>query len=445
MRKPIAWRLAALATFLLYILLVFASIWLVAHNIIFALVVVATAAFLSYTAWLVVTGSGKRRTKARLFVVIASVALIAEFIYFIRQIEHVWALVIFAILTMIYLEAAEALRAYYWRQQRAMIQDTQRTAKFKKPYLIMNPKSGNGRAIKARIDVLAKEQGIKVLVLKKEDNVEDVARRAAKAGADVLGVSGGDGSIGAVAKVALEHKLPMVVLPGGTKCHFARDIGLDPERIVDSLAGFTGVKRQIDLGSINGRIFLNNVSFGLYADIVDNPDYRDNKLRVTRQVLQEIVSGSKSIYDLQFLAGKKQIKKAVQVLASVNCYKTLSIFELGQRERLDEGILQITALTSLNDTMIKRLMRSISIDRLHKHEAIPDFYQWTAKTFNITSSAKKIVVGVDGEREEYKTPITVQVLPSALTVYVPAEGVRSRPKGAFSPRFVKHIWQAITT
>jgi diacylglycerol kinase family enzyme len=426
------------------VVLLFAGIWLVAHNIIFAIVVVATAALLSYTTWLVVTGSGKRRTKARLFVVITSVALIAEFVYFIRQVEHIWALVIFIILTVIYVELAETLRAYYWRQQRAAAQDTQQTANFKKPYLIMNPKSGNGRAIKAHIDVLAKEQGIKVLILKKEDNVEEIARRAAKAGADVLGISGGDGSIGAVAKVALEHKLPMVVLPGGTKCHFARDIGLDPKRITDSLAGFTGVRRQVDLGSINGRIFLNNVSFGLYADIVDNPDYRNNKLHVIRQVLQEIVSGRKNIYDLQFLAGKKQIKKAVQVLVSVNAYKTLSIFELGQRERLDEGILQVTAVTKLNDEMITRLMRSISIDRLHKHEAIPDFYQWTAKTFNITSKTKKLVVGVDGEREEYQTPVTVQILPGALTIYVPAEGIRSRPKGAFSPRFAKQLWRAIT-
>src|SRR5690606_33418510 len=106
---------------------------------------------------------------------------------------------------------------------------------------------------------------------------QKLARQAIQDGADVLGISGGDGSIGAVAKVAMEYDVPLVVLPGGTRCHFARDLGLDPRYLVDGLDGFKGVERRIDVGDINGRVFLNNISLGAYADIVDHKEYREQK------------------------------------------------------------------------------------------------------------------------------------------------------------------------
>lgn len=235
----------------------------------------------------------------------------------------------------------------------------------------------------------------------------------------------------------------MVVLPGGTRCHFARDIGLEPKRIADALNGFTGVERRVDVATINGRIVLNNVSFGLYADIIDNPNYRQHKREVSRRVLRDLLSGTKSTYPLRFRYKGQQFSKAVQVLVGVNRYTTLDIFEMGHRNCMDEGVLQVTAITRLTDSLFARLLTVMSIGRLRSSNALQDVYEWVTPAFTVGAPKHTIVAGVDGEREEYKTPVTIRVMPSALTVYVPAEGVRSRRKNPFDLTIVRELWQAV--
>jgi diacylglycerol kinase family enzyme len=331
------------------------------------------------------------------------------------------------------------LRAEYWRQRRRQ-GGSGRRMKFKRPFLLINPKSGDGRAIKARIPKLAKAMGITVHVTKKGEDFEVLAEQAVKNGADVLGVSGGDGTIGVIAKVAMKHNLPLVVLPGGTRCHFARDIGLDPKRITDALAGFYGVERRIDVGSINDRVFLNNASFGLYADIVDEPAYRDNKLAVTRQVLQDHLSGKRRPYSLRIKQKGHDFSKAILVQVCVGRYNSVSLFELGQRQALDTGVLQVSLVDKLDDKLVRSGLKMIALNRLKKGTPA-GFYQWDSKSLKVGSRKSKIIVGVDGEREAYKTPVAVKNLPRALRLFVPAEGVRGRPQKSFSLRALKDLWQ----
>ena len=97
---------------------------------------------------------------------------------------------------------------------------------------------------------------------------------------DALGVAGGDGSLAVVAAAALAHDLPFVCVPAGTRNHFALDVGVDRSDLVGSLDAFTdGVERRIDVAEVNGRLFLNNVSLGIYGDAVREPTYRDAKAR----------------------------------------------------------------------------------------------------------------------------------------------------------------------
>ena len=96
-------------------------------------------------------------------------------------------------------------------------------------------------------------------------------------------MAGGDGSVAAVAGVAVERELALVVVPTGTLNHFARDLGLDlarPLRALDAL--YAGHERRVDVGRINGRPFINNVSLGVYAQMVGDPGYRQDKLRVAQ-------------------------------------------------------------------------------------------------------------------------------------------------------------------
>ena len=443
MKISVGWRLLIATALGVFGLIVLTVIDLAFSSPgIFAITLIAFA-LSCYAAWLIFTG-----TKARLLtgwaVLLFSSGVLIYSIYHFHLDNNNFLLLRIIGLAIIYAILVGILRREYWRQKREQAILATQSAKFSNAVLIINPKSGDGRAIKADIPQQAKKLGIKVVVTKKSDNIERLAQDAVVSGADVLGVSGGDGTLGAVAKVAIEHDLPLVVLPGGTRCHFARDAGFKPEEISDALVSFRGVERRVDVGSINGRIFLNNVSFGLYADIVDNPEYRDNKIRTTRGVLQNLLNGTKKYYPLAFVdASNKKHRYATQILVGVNEYETANVFELGRRNHLDKGILQITAITKLTDQLIRQMVDAVIINKSFADNNIGSVYQWTAKNFKVNSPGQKLVVGVDGEREEYTNPVLIEILPKALRLMVPPEGPRQRQSGIFSPKLLKKLWKEL--
>jgi diacylglycerol kinase family enzyme len=439
MQLNVVWKALIFIALLLYAGIAFVLITLLAHNVAFAVILSLTATFLVYAVWLLVTGVNKRRRYGLWLSTVGIALLSVEIGYFLTDQKNRRALVLVVGLAGIYIVLATQLRNRYWHDMRNTAQNSQTTALFQHPYLIMNPKSGDGRAVKAHIPELAAASGIQVLVLNANNTIEGLAEQAIDKGADVLGVSGGDGTIGAVAKVAMEHQVPIVVLPGGTRCHFARDLGMDPKKITDAMAGFTGIERRIDVGEINGRIFLNNASFGLYADIVDQPGYREHKREVSRNIMSKLVSGDKKPYDLYLDHEEQHIQKAVQILVGVNRYNTVNLFELGRRDQLDGGMLQTTILTELNDKTARKLLGSISMNTLGHHTDLEKFYQWESQELRISSPDEMLVTGVDGEREVYKNPVLLRILPGALKVFVPAEGARSRPANVLSMDYVRRM------
>src|SRR6266498_5564921 len=123
-------------------------------------------------------------------------------------------------------------------------------------FLLINPRSGKGRPRVDELAAAARERGIEVHGLREGD---DPGELAGQAGADALGVAGGDGSLAPVAQVAIERELPFVCVPYGTRNHFARDLGLDRDDPFAALAAFeSGREVRIDVGRANGRLFLNN-------------------------------------------------------------------------------------------------------------------------------------------------------------------------------------------
>ncbi|HJW60955.1 MAG TPA: diacylglycerol kinase family protein, partial [Actinomycetota bacterium] len=144
----------------------------------------------------------------------------------------------------------------------------------KRPFLIMNPRSGGGKVARFGLKDKAEALGATVALLEGPQVVDvgELARRAVADGADLLGVAGGDGTQALVAGIAAEHGIPLLVISAGTRNHFALDLGLDredPSRCLDALGD--GVELRIDLGVIAGRPFVNNASFGAYAAIVQSP------------------------------------------------------------------------------------------------------------------------------------------------------------------------------
>ena len=203
----------------------------------------------------------------------------------------------------------------------------------------MNPRSGGGKVGKFGLAAKAEALGAQVAMLSGPEHVDvaALARAAVADGADLLGVAGGDGTQALVAGIAAEHDLPFLVISAGTRNHFALDLGLDrddPTHCLDALTD--GVELHIDMGTVNGRPFVNNASFGAYAAVVQSPDYRDDKTQTTLRLLPDLLLGHTGDR-LKAQIGSVVIEEPQAVLVSNNPYGTGDPAGMGRRPRLDLG------------------------------------------------------------------------------------------------------------
>ena len=283
------------------------------------------------------------------------------------------------------------------------------------PYLIMNPKSGGGKVGKFDLKQKAENLGAEVFLLEGQSvDVAKVARAAVDAGADLLGVAGGDGTQALVAGVAAEHGIPFLVISAGTRNHFALDLGLDREDPSTCLSALSdGVELRVDLGVINGQTFVNNASFGAYAEVVETPAYRGDKLNTTLNTLPELLQGHRGAR-LSARADGTEIEAPQALLVSNNPYGTGDIAGLGRRARLDRGTLGVVGVTVASARQAAGLPRGRHATGLSV---------LTTRQIEIRADAPHIPVGVDGESIAMPAPVTCTVSPQALRVWVP----RDRP------------------
>src|SRR5258707_1258717 len=176
------------------------------------------------------------------------------------------------------------------RSARRIIRRSARARRRWYPVLIMNLKSGGGKAERFRLAEECERRGIEPIVLGPGDDLLRLADDAVTRGADVIGMAGGDGSQALVATVASRRGVPHVCVPAGTRNHFALDLGLDRDDVVGALDAFAdGVERTVDLAAVNGPVFVNNASLGLYAKVVQAPEYRDAKFRTATSMLPDLL------------------------------------------------------------------------------------------------------------------------------------------------------------
>ena len=163
-------------------------------------------------------------------------------------------------------------------------------------------------------------------------------------GADALAMAGGDGSQAIVAAIAAERGLPYACIPAGTRNHFALDLGVDRDDVVGALDAFVdGGERTVDLAEVNGRVFVNNVSLGLYAEAVQREGYRDAKLRTLLDTVPDVLGpdGGGSTCAGPARAATTHHAGAA-VLVSNNRYRLGRAVGSGTRPRIDDGLLGIT-------------------------------------------------------------------------------------------------------
>ena len=295
------------------------------------------------------------------------------------------------------------------------------------PVLLMNPWSGGGKVARFDLAREAESRGIEAVVMQKGDDLVELARGAVARGADVLGMAGGDGSLAIVATIAAEHDLAFVAIPAGTRNHFALDLGVDRDDVVGALDAFSGLERRIDLGKVNGQTFLNNVSLGLYATIVQSPEYRDAKAGTAARMLPELLGPKAEPFDLQFASPAGDVCDGSQmVLVSNNPYLFEHFGEIGSRPRLDGGQIGVAAARIAGPAEATEF---VALEVARRPRRFRGWREWAAPTLRIESGGK-VYAGIDGEARELDPPLLFSVEPGVLRVRVAAQHPGASPAAA---------------
>jgi diacylglycerol kinase family enzyme len=291
-----------------------------------------------------------------------------------------------------------------------------------RPVLFINPRSGDGKAARYGLAEAARSRGIRPVELQPGENLEKLVRAAVADGADAVGMAGGDGSQAVVAAVAAEAGLPYACIPSGTRNHFALDLGVDREDVVGALDAFVdGGERVVDLGDVNGRVFVNNVSLGVYAAAVQQPGYRAAKMRVILRTLPEVVGPRGEVDaaradspELRWVTpGGRDKSGAAVILVGNGQYRLGGAAGAGTRPAVDEGALGITVLAPPGPTS------SGPGGRL-------PWRQWSAPEFRVDADGP-VPAGIDGEPAVLDPPVLFRVRPGVLRVRIAAHHPGASP------------------
>ncbi len=272
----------------------------------------------------------------------------------------------------------------------------------KKAVVFWNPKSGGGKATKANLAAEAQKRGVEAVQLHLEDDLRALVDAAVENGADALAAAGGDGTQAIVATAAADHGLPYACIPAGTRNHFALDLGVDRDDVVGALDALVdGRERRVDLAEVNGQVFVNNVSLGIYAEAVQREGYREAKLRTISRAVPETLGPDGTPSDLRWTApdGREHQTGAV-ILVSNNPYRFRAV-GAGTRPRMDTGELGIAVFDPSAG--------NAGDD--------PSMIRFSAPDFEVRSDAP-VPAGLDGEAVTLEAPVRFTSRPGALSVRI---------------------------
>jgi len=416
-------RLAAAVALLAYPVAVIMLILGVLSNAGGAALALAGWLVLSVGGWYLVSRRGAMRALAVVLMLAGVGAIIAGLVI---ASPRLWAIVVFAAVVVVGVGAARYALGKTARSLRAAPLEGRRHGPARHPVLLMNPKSGGGKVGRFGLVAECQARGIEPVVLEPGDDLVALAEDAVARGADVIGMAGGDGSQALVATVASKHGLPHVVVPAGTRNHLALDLGLDRDNVVGALDAFAdGVEHAVDLATVNGRVFVNNASLGLYAKIVQAPEYREAKVKTAANMLPDLLGPDAEALDLRFSGPDGEERPGSQLLLVSNDPYRLDRLAggSGTRPQMNRGVLGIAALQVANTAAARRLAALESAGQLRRFSG---WLEWAAPRFRV-DSAGPVEIGVDGEALTMDPPLLFETMPGALRVLLPPQALGQSP------------------
>ena len=434
-RPTLGRQLAAILAIVLVLGVVIASIVLVLDSVGPLLGVLALLLVIALAVWFALTRAGTPRKVAVVVALAALVGIVALVVAEDAGWSVVWRIAVLVL-------AVGLARYALGRDVRTLKSSTTTGTPVpaaKHGVLIMNLKSGGGKAERFQLADECRRRGIEPVVLQPGDDLLVLARDAIDRGADVIGMAGGDGSQALVASIAAERGVPMVVIPAGTRNHLALDLGIDRNDVVGALDAYDeAVERPMDLAEMNGHVFVNNVSLGLYGEIVRSPEYRDAKVDTTLSALPKLLGPGSRPLDLRFEGGDGKHYDGAHVVQVSNGPYGTTLATMTGRPRVDTGALGITALVIPDDAAAKRFLAALATGRPDRYEGLEI---WSGREF-VVDSASAVAVGLDGETMDIEPPLRFSIRPHALRVRLATGAIGYSPAARASTpgEFLPNLW-----
>jgi diacylglycerol kinase family enzyme len=298
--------------------------------------------------------------------------------------------------------------------------------------VLLNRTSGgsDAREIPDRIRKAFNSAGAEADVRIAADGEQFVALAKAAAAGDSAAIvaAGGDGSIGSIASVLAGTDKPLGVLPLGTLNHFSKDLGIPPDLDEAARTVVRGRVARIDVGEVNGRIFVNNSGIGLYPRIVHRREQQREKLGwgkwpafvwATLHALHRHRS-----LDVVLASDGREIRRETPFVFIGNNFYEMEGFDVGTRERLDRGELSAYLAPGARPADFVILALRALLGRLR---GSPGFEVLRTTELRIETRGDRVRVANDGEIAMLSTPLRYRILPGALRVIVPSEPIHEAP------------------
>ncbi len=299
-------------------------------------------------------------------------------------------------------------------------------------YALLNVRSGwdDGSSCKDQLTQEMTSAGVKLNIehARMGFDITAAVKRAREQGASVVIAGGGDGTLNGVAAGLSGSNVPMAILPIGTLNHLARDLGVSLN--VNEAIGQLKSDRvaTIDLGDVNGRVFLNNSVIGLY------PTYWFARERLEHRWKLRWLSIASAIFsvfrrnpylNLRLIVNGQEIRRKTPYILVANNEHRMEGYRLGSRDHLDRGLLWVYVMRKLSRWGLLRLAGSLLFGRFKKQN---DFETFAVSSMRVETRRKKLGVSLDGEVKFMRTPLEYRSLPGALRVIAPAAVLNKAPE-----------------
>ncbi|HYX65884.1 MAG TPA: diacylglycerol kinase family protein [Burkholderiales bacterium] len=281
---------------------------------------------------------------------------------------------------------------------------------------------GHGDGLAANIEGHFREAGAHARVALAHDgnSLLRLAAEALGAKPKCVIVAGGDGTVSAVASVLAGSGIPLAVLPLGTLNHFARDLGIPDDLAQAVRVAVEGNVRAVDVGEVNGRVFINNSSIGLYPSMVRRREKQRRRLGRSKwhAMLWAALNALRAhpFLHLRLEVGEAEHRRRTPLVFIGNNVYRMEGFDIGVRERLDQGVLSLYLARRGRGGLVLLALRAL-LGRLDRGD---DFEAGTVRRLRIDSRRhKRLLVARDGEIEPMELPLDYRIRPGALRVVAP--------------------------